>query len=99
MQKIIIDTDIGDDIDDAFAIALAARMQEAELVGVTTVFRNTEARTQLAEKLLECAGVKTKVYAGERLPLKNRFTRLQRIRVSQKLRCPVNGRRATAIIP
>ena len=48
MQKIIIDTDIGDDIDDAFAIALAARMPEAELVGVTTVFRNTEARAQLA---------------------------------------------------
>ena len=73
MQKIIIDTDIGDDIDDAFAIALAARMPEAELVGVTTVFRNTEARAQLAEKLLECAGVKTKVYAGERLPLKAPF--------------------------
>ncbi len=73
MQKIIIDTDIGDDIDDAFAIALAACMPEAELVGVTTVFRNTEARAQLAEKLLECAGVKTKVYAGERLPLKEPF--------------------------
>ncbi len=73
MQKIIIDTDIGDDIDDAFAIALAANLKEAEIVGVTTVFRNSEARAQLVAKLLDCAGVQTAVFAGERFPIKEPF--------------------------
>ena len=73
MQKIIIDTDIGDDIDDAFAIALATRLKEAELVGVTTVFRNTKARVQLVEKLLETSGNGAPVYAGEGIPEKEPF--------------------------
>lgn len=73
MQKIIIDTDIGDDIDDAFAIALAAKFSEAELVGVTTVFRNTKARAQLVGKLLESLNVKAPVRAGERFPVKEPF--------------------------
>jgi len=70
MKKLIIDTDIGDDIDDAFALALAGRMPEAEIVGVTTVFRNTKARAQLAEKLLETLGLSVPVFAGERFPEK-----------------------------
>ena len=37
-QKIIIDTDIGDDIDDAFAIALALRSPELQVLGITTTF-------------------------------------------------------------
>ena len=73
MQKMIIDTDIGDDIDDAFAIALAAAMPQIELAGITTVFRNTAARAQLAEKLLETAGVSAPVFAGERIPLQEPF--------------------------
>lgn len=73
MQKIIIDTDIGDDIDDAFAIALAARLPEAEIVGVTTVFRNTKARAQLVKKLLDGLGTETTVRAGEAFPLKEPF--------------------------
>ncbi len=73
-RKIIIDTDIGDDIDDAFALALAAAMPETELVGVTTVFRNTKMRAQLAQKLLETAGrTDVPVFAGERLPYKEPF--------------------------
>lgn len=71
MRKVIFDTDIGDDIDDAFALALLANIPEAELLGVTTVFRNTAQRAQLAQTLLAAAkkpGVP--VYAGERLPLR-----------------------------
>lgn len=41
MKKVVIDTDIGDDIDDAFALALAATLKKTEIVGITTVFRNT----------------------------------------------------------
>ncbi len=45
---VIIDTDIGDDIDDVLALALALRSPELELVGITTVFQCAELRTRLA---------------------------------------------------
>ena len=32
-EKIIIDTDIGDDVDDAFAVALALRSPELQILG------------------------------------------------------------------
>lgn len=48
MGRLIIDTDIGDDIDDALAIALALNSSELELIGITTVFRNVRERTRLA---------------------------------------------------
>src|SRR5215471_18842563 len=43
-EKVVIDTDIGDDIDDAFAIALALRSPELEILGVSTTFGDTETR-------------------------------------------------------
>ncbi len=49
---VLIDTDIGDDIDDAFALALALRSPEIDLQGVTTVFGDTHLRAQLAKHLL-----------------------------------------------
>ncbi len=55
-EKIIIDTDIGDDIDDAFALALALRSPELEILGVTTGFGDTETRAKLADRFLGEAG-------------------------------------------
>ncbi len=55
-EKVIIDTDIGDDIDDAFAIALAVRSPELEILGVTTTFGDTESRARIADRLLGEAG-------------------------------------------
>ena len=49
---VIIDTDIGDDIDDAFALALAVRDPRLEVVGVTTAFGDTAARVSLVRRLL-----------------------------------------------
>jgi purine nucleosidase len=57
-QMILIDTDIGDDIDDALALALALKSPEIELLGVTTVFGDTKRRAQLAAHLLSIAGHK-----------------------------------------
>jgi len=54
--KVLLDTDIGDDIDDALALALALRSPEIELLGVTTVFGNTQRRAQLAAHLLRAFG-------------------------------------------
>ena len=42
-EKAIIDTDIGDDIDDAFAVALALRSPQLEILGITTTFREPKA--------------------------------------------------------
>lgn len=51
-QPIILDTDIGDDIDDALALAVALNSPELELRGVTTVFRNAPRRALLAQEML-----------------------------------------------
>jgi purine nucleosidase/pyrimidine-specific ribonucleoside hydrolase len=45
-ERIILDTDIGDDIDDAFALSLAYSLKDVEIVGVTTVYKNVVARAQ-----------------------------------------------------
>jgi len=55
---IILDTDIGTDIDDAFALALIIKSPEFELLGVTTVSGDTAARARLAAKFLWEAGGK-----------------------------------------
>lgn len=55
-MDIIIDTDIGDDIDDALAIAFALNSPELNLIGVTTVFGEVDIRTKLALKLLKTFG-------------------------------------------
>jgi purine nucleosidase len=49
---IILDTDIGDDIDDALALALILKSPEFDLRGVTTVFRNAPRRALLAQRVL-----------------------------------------------
>lgn len=70
-RKIIIDTDIGDDIDDAFALLYAMEMG-LEIIGITTVFKNTEERARITKKLLKLYGngyESVPVYAGYGLPL------------------------------
>jgi inosine-uridine nucleoside N-ribohydrolase len=55
-EKVIIDTDIGDDIDDAFAIALALKSPELEILGISTTFGDTEARAKIVDRMLGEAG-------------------------------------------
>ncbi|HEY2106178.1 MAG TPA: nucleoside hydrolase [Candidatus Binataceae bacterium] len=53
---IILDTDIGGDIDDAFALALVLASPELDLKAVTTVSGDTMARARIAAKMLSVAG-------------------------------------------
>jgi purine nucleosidase len=53
---VILDTDIGTDIDDAYALAQVLRSPELHLLGVTTVSGDAVARARLAAKLLATAG-------------------------------------------
>lgn len=55
---VLIDTDIGSDIDDAFALALAVASPEIELVGVTTVGSAPDDRAWLVCRFLTQVGAK-----------------------------------------
>ncbi len=50
--KIILDTDIGDDVDDAFALGLALQSPEVEIVGVTTAWGDTALRRRMVRRML-----------------------------------------------
>ena len=54
--RIILDTDIGEDIDDAWALGLAITHNGFDLLGVTITHGNTPARAKIACKLLNVAG-------------------------------------------
>src|SRR5580698_8605997 len=71
-EKIIIDTDIGDDVDDAFALALAVRSPELEVLGVSTTFGDTEARAKIVDRFLgEVGRGEVPVLAGKAAATKN----------------------------
>lgn len=55
-HKILLDTDIGTDIDDAFALALILSSPEFELLGVTTDHGLTQKRAQIVCRMLYEAG-------------------------------------------
>ena len=62
---VLFDTDIGGDIDDAYALVQILRSPELKLLGVTTVSGDAVARARLAAKLLAVAGrPEVPVYAG-----------------------------------
>lgn len=54
--KVILDTDIGDDIDDAWALAFILSHRNFELLGVTITHGNTPARAPIAAKMLHLTG-------------------------------------------
>jgi inosine-uridine nucleoside N-ribohydrolase len=74
-EKVIIDTDIGDDIDDAFALALAVRSPELQILGVMTTFGDTEARAKIVDRFLgEIGRADIPVLAGKATVTTNPMT-------------------------
>ena len=57
MISLILDTDLGDDVDDVFALAYAVRHPQINLCAVTTVLGDTGWRAALALRLLDELGV------------------------------------------
>lgn len=55
-EKIIIDLDIGDDIDDAFGLALALKSPEFDILGVSASFGDTATRARMLDRFLGEAG-------------------------------------------
>jgi purine nucleosidase len=63
--KLVLDTDIGTDVDDAWALALCLASPEIDLLGVTLVHADLETRAKIALKMLNLAGrLDVPVYKG-----------------------------------
>ena len=56
MTKILLDTDIGTDVDDAVALAYLLAQPECELLGITTVTGQAVERAKLCSVLCHAAG-------------------------------------------
>lgn len=56
VHKVLVDMDIGDDIDDAFALALLLQSPDIEIVGITTAWGDTALRGRLLERMLRETG-------------------------------------------
>jgi purine nucleosidase len=56
LEKIIIDTDIGNDIDDAFAVGLALRSPEFQILGISSAWGDTRLRSRLLSRFLKETG-------------------------------------------
>lgn len=50
--KVILDTDIGDDIDDVFALGLLLSSPDVQIVGITSAWGNTALRSRMIDRLL-----------------------------------------------
>ncbi len=67
--KILLDTDIGSDIDDAVCLAYLLANPGCELLGITTVSGEPVKRAMIASAICKAAGRKIPIYPGEANPL------------------------------
>lgn len=82
--KIIIDTDIGDDVDDLFAL-LFAETAPINVIGYTTVFRNSVQRAKMIKYILRKLSLRDlPVYAGIDKPLVQKIQDLRTPEMYQK---------------
>jgi len=64
IKKIILDTDIGSDIDDCFALAYLLSRTDVEILGITTVSGAPELRAKLADKICKSFGKSIPICVG-----------------------------------
>ncbi|MCC6625961.1 MAG: nucleoside hydrolase [Chloroflexi bacterium] len=67
--KLLLDTDIGSDIDDALALAYLLAQPRCELLGITTVSGEPAVRAALASALCRAASRDVPIYPGTAAPL------------------------------
>ena len=63
-SKVLLDTDIGADIDDAVCLAYLLAQPQCELLGITTVSGEAEKRAMLASALCKVAGKEIPIIPG-----------------------------------
>lgn len=69
MEKILLDTDIGSDIDDAVCLAYLLANPNCELMGITTVLGETDKRAELASAMVYQAGKSVPIFPGASRPI------------------------------
>lgn len=74
-MRIAIDTDLGDNVDDALALALAAGLPGVVLTAVTTTWGETRLRAAMAARLLALLGLRPLLGAGDGHALDGRLPR------------------------
>lgn len=62
--KVLLDTDIGSDIDDAICLAYLLANPECNLLGITTVTGEAEARASMASAICKAAGKPIPIFPG-----------------------------------
>jgi len=67
--KVLLDTDIGSDIDDAICLAYLLANPDCDLLGITTVSGEAQRRAMMASALCRAAGADVPVYPGAECPL------------------------------
>ena len=67
--KVLLDTDIGSDIDDAVALAYLLANPKCDLLGITTVTGEASKRAALADALCRVAGKNVPIFPGAEVPL------------------------------
>lgn len=72
MPKVILDTDIGTDVDDALALAVLLGSREVDLLGITTVYGDARLRSNIAMHLCSLADRTIPTYIGESKPISGR---------------------------
>ena len=68
MLKMLLDTDIGNDMDDMQALAYLLAREDAELVGITTVTGEADVRAKLADAMCRLAGKDRPGWDERRMP-------------------------------
>ena len=71
-MNVHLDTDIGDDIDDVFCLALLLQCPELTLRSCTTVFGHTDEKATIVEQMCDCTGAKPAIAAGFPQPIASR---------------------------
>ena len=69
MKKIILDTDIGSDIDDAFCLTYLLNNPDCDLLGITTVSGEPVKRAEITDAILKHNGKSVPVFPGIEKPL------------------------------
>ena len=72
MHKVILDTDIGTDVDDALALAVLLGSKEVDLIGITTVYGDAQLRSTIAMHLCSLLNRSVPTFIGESKPMSGR---------------------------
>ena len=80
MVKVLLDTDIGTDVDDAVCLAYLLAHPDCELLGITTVTGEAEKRAALASLMCRAAGKNIPIYPGAEDPIQGE----QRQKIAQQ---------------